>query len=73
MAGIDLGFVLAVVAFGWGLELSPPIGLFAKRYGWPWGHGTETVPGCRSLLGVLAHPAGASLFALARGYGGHIG
>ena len=69
MAAIDLGFVLAVVAFGWGLSLAT-YRLFARRYGWPMGAWHQCRPGLPIGLGVLAILL-ATFFALARGLGGH--
>jgi len=69
LAGIDLGFVLAVVAFGWGLSLATYRRL-AMRYRWPMGSWHQNRPGLPILLGVLTILL-ATLFALARGFGGH--
>ena len=69
MAGIDLGFVLAVVAFGWGLSLAT-YRLFARHYGWPMGSWHQDRPGLPIGLGVLTILL-ATFFALARGLGGH--
>ena len=68
MAAIDLGFVLAVVAFGWGLSLAT-YRRFARHSAGPWGHGSSSARGCRRARRppVLL----AMLFALARGYGGY--
>ncbi len=69
MAAIDVGFVLAVVAFGWGLSLAT-YRLFARLRGWPMGVWQDERHGLTVLLG-LAVTALAALFAGARGYGGH--
>ena len=69
MAAIDMGFVLAVVAFGWGLSLAT-YRLFAERYGWPMGSWHRQRPGLPIALGALPILL-AALFALARAYSGH--
>ncbi len=69
MAAIDVGFVLAVVAFGWGLSLAT-YRFFAKHHGWPMGLWQQERHGLTVLLG-LGVMGLAALFALARGYGGH--
>ena len=69
MAAIDLGFVLAVVAFGWGLSLAT-YRLFARRYGWPMGAWQDERPGL-PIPGARRHAAGRALRRGARGYGGH--
>ena len=43
MAAIDVGFVLAVVAFGWGLSLAT-YRRIARHCGWPMGHGRQHSP-----------------------------
>ena len=68
MAGIDLGFVLAVVAFGWGLSLAT-YRLFARHYGWPMGSWHQHRPGLPIVLGVLTILL-ATFFALARAMAG---
>ena len=70
VAAIDVGFVLAVVAFGWGLSLAT-YRLFARHCGWPMGAWQQHRPGLPIVLGVLAVLL-AMLFALARAYGGHM-
>ncbi len=70
MAAIDLGFVLAVLAFGWGLSLAT-YRLFAKHHGWPMGSWQIDRPGVTILLGLLAMGV-AACFAAARGFGGHV-
>jgi hypothetical protein len=69
VAAIDVGFVLAVVAFGWGLSLAT-YRLFAKRRGWPMGIWQHERHGLTVLLGLTVMGVSV-LFALARGYGGH--
>jgi hypothetical protein len=70
VAAIDVGFVLAVVAFGWGLSLAT-YRFFATLLGWPMGLWQQERHGLTVLLG-LAVTASAALFAGARGYGGHV-
>jgi hypothetical protein len=67
---IDLGFILAVVAFGWGLSLAT-YRPFAERRGWPLGTWQAQRPGLSVLVGVSAIFF-AVLYALARGYGGYL-
>jgi hypothetical protein len=69
VAAIDVGFVLAVAAFGWGLSLAT-YRIFARLRGWPMGVWQDERHGLTVLLG-LAVMALAALFAGARGYGGH--
>ena len=69
MAAIDLAFVLAVVAFGWGLSLAT-YRLFAKRHGWPMGSWHQGRPNLPILIGVLSMVL-ATLFALMRGHIGY--
>ena len=69
MAAIDVGFILAVVAFGWGLSLAT-YRLFAERHGWPMGSWHQERPGLPILVGVLSMVL-AALFALMRGYVGY--
>jgi hypothetical protein len=69
VAAIDVGFVLAVVAFGWGLSLAT-YRMFARLRGWPMGAWQVERHGLTVLLG-LAVTAMAAAFAGARGYGGH--
>lgn len=69
MATIDLGFVLAVVAFGWGLSLAT-YRAFAVRYHWPMGTWHVEWPALPLTLGLLC-VLFAALYAAARGYGGH--
>ena len=70
MAAIDLGFVLAVVAFGWGLSLAT-YRLFARRFGWPMGawHREPSRAADRCL--ACSHPAGHRSSPWRAGYGGH--
>lgn len=70
MAAIDVGFVLAVVAFGWGLSLAT-YRFFARHLGWPMGLWQRERRGLVVLLG-LAVTAVSALFAGARGYGGYM-
>ena len=70
MAAIDVGFVLAVGAFGWGLSLAT-YRVFARRHGWPMGSWQQQRPGLTIIVGVLSTLL-ATLFALARGHGGHV-
>mgnify|MGYP001255513025 CR=1 FL=1 len=62
--GIDLLFVLATAAFGWGLSLAT-YRMVAKRRGWPMGHLHAERPAIPVLLGILSLVA-AFLFAAAR-------
>ena len=69
MGTIDIGFVLAVSAFGWGLSLAT-YRLFAEWRGWPMGSWHRHRPRLPIACGVLAMSL-VLLFALARGIGGH--
>ena len=69
VAAIDMGFVLAVVAFGWGLSLAT-YRVVARHCGWPMGAWQKYRPGLPIGLGALAVLL-AVLFALARAYGGY--
>jgi len=69
VAAIDLGFVLAVVAFGWGLSLAT-YRVFAKPYGWPMGSWHVARPGLPILVGVACMLL-AVAFAGARAYVGY--
>lgn len=69
MATIDVGFVLAVVAFGWGLSLAT-YRLLADHRGWPMGRWHVEWPAFPITLGMICVLL-AALFAAARGYGGH--
>jgi len=66
---IDLGFVLAVVAFGLGLSLATYRPL-ARRFGWPMGAWHVQRPALPIVVGILCILVAAS-FAGARGYGGY--
>ena len=70
MPAIDLGFVLAVIAFGWGLSLAS-YRVFAERFGWPMGSWHLQRPALPILVGVASILIAAS-FAGARGYGGYV-
>jgi hypothetical protein len=67
---IDLGFVLAVVAFGLGLSLATyrPV---AVQLGWPMGAWHRDRPGLPVLIG-LASLILACAYAFARAYGGYL-
>jgi hypothetical protein len=69
MAPIDVGFVLAVVALGWGLSLAT-YRFFAARCDWPIGVWHLHWPSLALLVGLSA-VAPAGLFAAARAYGGY--
>ena len=47
---VDVGFILAVVAFGWGLSLAS-YRLLAGRRGWPMGAWQDGVAGLPITLG----------------------
>lgn len=70
MALVDVGFLLAVVAFGWGLSLVA-YRPFAGRRDWPMGAWQTHRPRLLILIGAAAVVSAAS-YALARGYGGHV-
>lgn len=70
MGVVDLGFVLAVVAIGWGLSLAT-YRAAASRWDWPMGTWQEQ----RHLLPIAigaATAAVAAFYAFARGYGGYV-
>lgn len=69
MAGVDVGFILAVAVLGWGLSLVTYRPL-ALRLGWPMGAWQHTRPG-RTLAVGAASMALAALYALARAYAGY--
>ena len=69
MPAIDLGFILAVIAFGWGLSLAT-YRMFAARFGWPMGSWHAQRPALPILMGVVAILLAVS-FALTRGYVGY--
>ena len=70
MGLIDLGFILAVVAFGSGLSLATyrPV---AMRSGWPMGAWHKQRPTLPVLVGSASMLA-AGAYAFARGYGGYV-
>ena len=70
VAAIDVGFVLAVVAFGWGLSLATYRACSPGTAAGRWGPGTSSGPALPIALGVLSS-CWPLLFALARGYGGY--
>jgi len=70
MAAIDVGFILAVMAFGWGLSLASYRAI-AVRMGWPMGAWQREWPALTVSLGILCTLL-ALLFALARAYGGYV-
>ena len=70
MSTLDIGFLLAVGAFGWGLSLATYRTL-ALHFDWPMGRWHVLRPGLPMVIGALCILL-AILFALARGYGGHI-
>jgi hypothetical protein len=67
---IDLGFVLAVIAFGWGLSLATYRRVAARR-GWPMGSWQTHRPRLTMLVAVTGVLV-AVFYALARGYGGYV-
>jgi hypothetical protein len=67
---IDLGFVLAVAAIGWGLSVATYRAI-AVRQGWPMGTWQERCPRRPVTVGAAAVVL-AALYALARGYGGYV-
>jgi hypothetical protein len=69
VAVVDTGFLLAVVAFGWGLSLAT-YRLFARHHGWPMGRWHEKRPALPILVGIACMLVAAS-FATARAYGGY--
>jgi hypothetical protein len=70
VAIVDLGFILAVVAFGSGLSLAT-YRVFAGRLGWPMGTWHKERPALPILVGILSLLL-AGAYALARGYGGYV-
>jgi hypothetical protein len=66
---IDLGFILAVIAFGWGLSLAT-YRAFAARFGWPMGSWHLQHPALPISVGAVAILL-ATAFALVRGYVGY--
>jgi hypothetical protein len=69
VAAIDVGFVLAIGALGWGLSLAT-YRFFATLYDWPMGDWHLKWPTLPIVIGGAAITL-AILFAAARGYGGH--
>lgn len=69
MATIDVGFVLAVVALGWGLSLASYRAV-ATRRDWPMGRWQVEWPALPMTLGLMCALL-ATLYAAARGYGGY--
>jgi hypothetical protein len=70
VAIVDLGFILAVVAFGSGLSLAT-YRLFAGRFGWPMGAWQEERPVLPILVGIVSLLL-AGAYAFSRGYGGYV-
>jgi hypothetical protein len=70
MSAIDVGFILAVMAFGWGLSLASYRAV-AGRLGWPMGVWQVEWPALTVTLGTMCILL-AILFSLARGYGGYV-
>lgn len=70
MALVDLGFVLAVVAFGSGVSLAT-YRAFAEHLGWPMGAWHKQRPALPVVIG-LACTTLAGAYAFARGYGGYV-
>jgi hypothetical protein len=66
---IDLGFILAVVAFGWGLSLAT-YRAFAGQFGWPMGAWHKQRPVLPIVVGIVAILL-AGAYALARAYIGY--
>ena len=69
MLGLDLGFFLAVGAFGWGLSLAT-YRAFATQYRWPMGSWHLKRPQLPIVAGTLCMLL-AALFAIARIYAGY--
>jgi hypothetical protein len=67
---VDVGFLLAVGAFGWGLSLASYRGLAVRR-GWPMGSWQADWPAIPMALGLMCVLM-ALLFSLARAYGGYV-
>jgi hypothetical protein len=67
---VDLGFILAVIAFGSGLSLATYRAV-AGQFGWPMGTWHKQRPALPLLVGAVSIlPAVA--YALARGYAGYV-
>jgi hypothetical protein len=67
---IDVGFVLAVAAIGWGLSVAT-YRTIAVRWGWPMGTWQARRPRRPVVVGATAVLL-AALYALARGCGGYV-
>jgi hypothetical protein len=67
---VDLGFVLAVVAFGSGLSLAT-YRVFAGWFGWPMGAWHKERPARPILVGIFSLLLAAA-YAFSRGYGGYV-
>jgi hypothetical protein len=67
---VDLGFVLAVVAIGWGLSLAT-YRLVASRWDWPMGTWQEQRQQLPIVIGAVT-TAVAAFYAFSRGYGGYV-
>jgi hypothetical protein len=67
---IDLGFVLAVIAFGSGLSLAT-YRIVAARWDWPMGAWQRERPILPLLVGGACMLV-AGAYAFARGYGGYV-
>lgn len=70
MRHIDLAFVLAVVAFGWGLSLAT-YRVVARQNDWPMGEWQQQRPALPVAVGALVMVV-AMFFTVARGYGGYM-
>ena len=70
MAVVDLGFILAVVAFGSGLSLAT-YRIFAGWFGWPMGAWHKERPARPILVGIVSLVLAAA-YAFSRGYGGYV-
>ena len=70
MGLIDLGFILAVIAFGSGLSLAT-YRIVAARWGWPMGAWQRERPILPVLVGAACMLL-AGAYAFARGYGGYV-
>jgi hypothetical protein len=70
VAIVDLGFILAVVAFGSGLSLAT-YRVVAGRLGWPMGTWHKQRPALPTLIGSLSTLLAAA-YAVSRGYGGYV-
>ena len=57
---VDVGFILAVVAFGWGLSLAG-YRVLAGRYGWPMGAWQMEWPAMPITLGIMCVAAGPAV------------